>query len=1511
MDKVGKVLTVIDSVSDRIVPSFSKKQLSDIDQFETNAEDIIIAEGFESAIELSQKDWEQSGLAVRLLKNIKVAKDIDLIKKKKLFTLNMAHSMTAYLGALWGYESIYEAIQDPEIQDKVTRTLKSVFKIHQNEWQINPDEEVFNIITRFNNEYLYDPVSRVGRSALSKLKQGDRLTGVAVEFLQHNVAIDDIAEAIAAAILYYSQDNLSLLSQSDEESAIFIEQFLQEQSGLNKDEHDKLISLIKKKYEEMLMLKKLGNHFAKIGLPINKWKNSVQIKDRDVFVVKAPTKFKDLPSKQEHVYPKLYEQFLNKDCFKIMNSEEEKKLRILFSELVRAGEIKPQVIINIKDIYPEAVAMYIKELIEISELYNGNVSFVLVKTESDRFNHDFPDVFSAYQKAKVYTGGILEKASSIHITDGGRKVRNATSVLPYGFQGLLPYSHDKSYVHEAFFRIGTLLLQLPNYGENMHITAPSDSLFEFTNLELLNGSPIPSWDASNRGLLLSLVPTFDNNISNKVIAETNQDNQVQCFLAKPSKELFEQKTKKDAKLWTLPFLLIWDRFSLDNFLEELSRISMHDGKPMFQIPSDFFITLIESIFTDDLQEWLSKKPNADITINDWLGIRQIAINHFGEHGKKIEFMKLKQDAFNDEGHVSIYKQRVEGNFKGLPLGKVKKYPKVLIYGGGSLKGRNIVIKGNNGAKLYIGKNVTLNNVLIDLGSGGKLTIPDNWVITDSFIGKDTRFNGKSGFLNAVIARIEPEKYFIMPAAETFKGNTGSTIVTLRKTQHQEATQVKVYIPFAATHELIRSLRFGVNRLSYQEIQSQADVVAHQENIHMLREMINLELQERSFPLYSVTDLGVPARGHENMEFNQLLDRLKTRVLEGQSRGQCYWITIEGIQSTGKTFLGEKLRDELIKAGKHVVFVQEDWYHKSREERERLREVDVERWKNHRQNWHRWDKYHKDWERLATSGLINPEAITLSDLYLPETGLTRHQETINLYPDTIFIVTGFYINDNDKWEFPQGNNRLKICISLSPEESLASKLKRDTWRSEDDVRKLDRDVYRPAFSDYTELFQPDSDADYVLYYNIPDYSHVDVIQRFEPIEQESIIFVGTPGVVYQNQLAKIEIEVIPSNSHEIFSYVKGQDGKSYLRKTRIIRKGMRTFVIYEKERLFNALSTEISFVALAKDALDTRQLQGVSKVSKERQAAEERGKEGIDKFDHEYKAIWMDKNYNIKIDPLVGEPSNSGVKNENISQKRMLEELGLEVDVSTGKLYYSEDFVPLKLSSDIWLIRHGQTFSNASEENRFQGQADDRLNQLTETGRFQAKDTAKKLARQFSENIINDNLIVLTSPLSRAKETALEFIDYVRENLSKSLYLQEESRLSEINFGEWENMTEDDIRLEYGDEILQLAKQYRQGDAFAKSPSGESFIEFLYRVKQYLQDIGSRYSGKKVLLFGHGTYSRAVRILMQDSNMIEDGFINWRKGMLSLGEVLYINQPLDFDRFDRKEYEYLKKARDKL
>lgn len=137
--------------------------------------------------------------------------------------------------------------------------------------------------------------------------------------------------------------------------------------------------------------------------------------------------------------------------------------------------------------------------------------------------------------------------------------------------------------------------------------------------------------------------------------------------------------------------------------------------------------------------------------------------------------------------------------------------------------------------------------------------------------------------------------------------------------------------------------------------------------------------------------------------------------------------------------------------------------------------------------------------------------------------------------------------------------------------------------------------------------------------------------------------------------------------------------------------------------------------------------------------------------------------------------------------------------------------------DIVFVRHGETDWN--RERRVQGSEGPSLN---EAGR----DQAKGLARLLWEVPL---AVVYTSTLARAKETAA----YVAG--PHSLNIHADQRLNEIDHGEWEGLSEDELP------DLALYRRWREDPTCCTLPGAESLEAVNERAVAAMKEIVARHA----------------------------------------------------------------------
>lgn len=133
--------------------------------------------------------------------------DFDAWVCRKLYIFSAGHATCAYLGYLKGYHYIHAAILDPEIRAAVLaamtegqRGLSACYGA-----EIAGDEsDLEELVARFENSALNDPIARVGRDPWRKLSADDRLIGAA--HLAEEAGVHPEHLALAAAAAFYFDD---------------------------------------------------------------------------------------------------------------------------------------------------------------------------------------------------------------------------------------------------------------------------------------------------------------------------------------------------------------------------------------------------------------------------------------------------------------------------------------------------------------------------------------------------------------------------------------------------------------------------------------------------------------------------------------------------------------------------------------------------------------------------------------------------------------------------------------------------------------------------------------------------------------------------------------------------------------------------------------------------------------------------------------------------------------------------------------------------------------------------------------------------------------------------------------------------------------------------------------------------------------------------------------------------------------------------------------------------------
>jgi mannitol-1-phosphate 5-dehydrogenase len=131
-------------------------------------------------------------------------------EERKLFTLNTAHAVIAYLGYHKRFPTINAAVADSDIFSFALGAVHESGEALCKEFGFDHTEHfhyIDTVMERFRNPYLKDDVTRVAREPIRKLGPNDRLVKPMETAFKHGLQFDSLMVGTAAALHYdYAQD---------------------------------------------------------------------------------------------------------------------------------------------------------------------------------------------------------------------------------------------------------------------------------------------------------------------------------------------------------------------------------------------------------------------------------------------------------------------------------------------------------------------------------------------------------------------------------------------------------------------------------------------------------------------------------------------------------------------------------------------------------------------------------------------------------------------------------------------------------------------------------------------------------------------------------------------------------------------------------------------------------------------------------------------------------------------------------------------------------------------------------------------------------------------------------------------------------------------------------------------------------------------------------------------------------------------------------------------------------
>ncbi len=134
-----------------------------------------------------------------------LADNFEAYEARKLLLHNMSHAALAYLGYPRGHEFIWQCAADPLVASACAQATEDVCQALAAEYGMDRgllSGFAEDLMRRFSNRALGDPIVRVAADPLRKLRPEDRLVGAALLCLKHGVEPLALAHVIRAALSY-------------------------------------------------------------------------------------------------------------------------------------------------------------------------------------------------------------------------------------------------------------------------------------------------------------------------------------------------------------------------------------------------------------------------------------------------------------------------------------------------------------------------------------------------------------------------------------------------------------------------------------------------------------------------------------------------------------------------------------------------------------------------------------------------------------------------------------------------------------------------------------------------------------------------------------------------------------------------------------------------------------------------------------------------------------------------------------------------------------------------------------------------------------------------------------------------------------------------------------------------------------------------------------------------------------------------------------------------------------